>query len=194
MPSPAMIVALIALACSLAGGAYAVVKLRPNSVRSKQIARNAVKSPDIAPNAAKGIDVNEATLGKVPDADKLDGLDSTALVRSFGAHINDTAPDLIFTVPEMEVSIVGDLGAASSNGFRIKNDSNDTVRMSDLEFAQEADLSVPANTTSADQLGGSTGPFVVTAESHPDLLLLFGCVDHGVQYCFGQLMRAPAGG
>ena len=38
---------------------------------------NSVKSKHIAPNAAKGLDIAEATLAQVPDADQLDGMNST---------------------------------------------------------------------------------------------------------------------
>ena len=191
MPSPAMIVALVALASSLAGGAYAQT-LKRNSVRSKQIARNAVKSPDIAPNAAKGVDVNEATLGLVPNADRLDGLDSTALVRSFAGHIAEFDSGVVFSVPELEVAILGDTQGASSNAFRVRNDSGDDVLLNELILHQEALDIVDPNSTSANQ--NEDGPFLLIAKSHPDLALVFGCANAAQLYCFGQLMRAPAGG
>src|SRR4051812_1893681 len=61
-PSPAMVVALIALFVSLTGVGYAVSKLPKNSVKSKQIKDGQVKSVDVADNGLTGTDIDEATL------------------------------------------------------------------------------------------------------------------------------------
>ena len=94
LPSPAMIVACIALAVALSGASYAAIVLPKNSVGTKQLRPNAVKSSKIAPNQVTGDDVNEATLGQVSsaasaanaanaaNADKLDGRDSSAFAPS----------------------------------------------------------------------------------------------------------------
>jgi hypothetical protein len=100
-PSPAMVVACIALSVALGGTSYAAIKLPKNSVGTKQLKKNAVIGPKlkanavtgakVAGNSLTGADVNEATLGAVPsaanatnattaanaaNADTLDGLDS----------------------------------------------------------------------------------------------------------------------
>jgi hypothetical protein len=89
-PSPAMVVACIALAVALSGASYAAIVLPKNSVGTKQLRNNAVKSPKIAPNQVTGDDVNEASLGTVSsavsaanaaNADSLDGLDSSSFAR-----------------------------------------------------------------------------------------------------------------
>jgi hypothetical protein len=49
-PSPAMVVALIALFVALTGVGYAVTELPENSVRSKQIKNGQVRSVDVADN------------------------------------------------------------------------------------------------------------------------------------------------
>jgi hypothetical protein len=92
-PTYANVTATIALVVALSAGAYAA-GLGRNDVKSKNIAPKAVKSGDIASKAVKtkklgndaatGAKVAEATLGLVPDADRLDGLDSTALLRGSG--------------------------------------------------------------------------------------------------------------
>jgi hypothetical protein len=61
-PSPAMVVALIALFVALGGGAYAAVKLPKNSVSSKQIKKGAVKNSDLAANAVTGGKVKAGSL------------------------------------------------------------------------------------------------------------------------------------
>ena len=77
-PSPAMIVALIALFVALGGSGYAALKLPKNSVSTKQIKKNAVTKAKIKKNAVTGAkvkkasltgsDINLAKLGTVPSA------------------------------------------------------------------------------------------------------------------------------
>src|SRR4051812_23559831 len=52
-PSPAMIVALVALFVGLGGGAYAALKLPKNSVGAKQIRKHAVTPSKVAPSTAR---------------------------------------------------------------------------------------------------------------------------------------------
>jgi hypothetical protein len=56
------VVSVIALFVALGGGAYAAVKLKPNQVKSK----------NIAPNAVQGVDANESSFGTVPRASQAD--------------------------------------------------------------------------------------------------------------------------
>ena len=49
-------------------------------VQGSRITDGTLKTEDIADDRVTGADVSEATLAKVPDADKLDGLDSTGLL------------------------------------------------------------------------------------------------------------------
>jgi hypothetical protein len=106
-PSPAMIVASLALFVSLSGVSYGVAtgfidsreikdntirakdlkaesvgtsELKHNDVRGRDIRNSTVTTRDISFDTIKGEDVRESTLGKVPNADKLDGLDSGAFV------------------------------------------------------------------------------------------------------------------
>jgi hypothetical protein len=78
MPSPAMIVAIIALIAALGGSAYAAAKLGKNSVGSRQLKARAVTGKKIANNAVTGAkvsngslsgdDINLNALGTVPSA------------------------------------------------------------------------------------------------------------------------------
>jgi hypothetical protein len=85
LPSPAMVVAIIALVLATAGSTFAVAKsteLPPNSVGSKQlkpkavttgkIANNAVKSNNIVDHSLTGDDINVKALGTVPSAANAD--------------------------------------------------------------------------------------------------------------------------
>src|SRR5262249_23468328 len=76
-PSPAMIVALIALFVALGGSAYA---LKKNSVKTKNIKNNAVKTKKIADGAITTSKF--AGDAKAPDASKLGGIDATGYQQS----------------------------------------------------------------------------------------------------------------
>jgi hypothetical protein len=75
-PSPAMIVALIALVAALSGTAYAALgknsvgtrQLKAKAVTSGKIANNAVTSVKVAKNSLTGADINIGALGTVPSA------------------------------------------------------------------------------------------------------------------------------
>jgi hypothetical protein len=77
-PSPAMIVAIIALIAALGGTSYAAFKLGKNSVGSRQlkakavtgakIANNAVNGAKVANSSLGGDDINLSQLGTVPSA------------------------------------------------------------------------------------------------------------------------------
>ena len=87
IPGPAMAVALVALFMAMGGSAYAGAKLSKNSVTNKTIKNNAVTGKkvkngsitgaDIKADSLTGAQISEATLGKVGDAETVDGIDST---------------------------------------------------------------------------------------------------------------------
>jgi len=185
-PSPAMVVALLALFVALGSGAYAALKLKPNSVKSKNIAPNAVKSPDIAPDAATGADVNEATLAKVPDADKLDGTDSKELPKVFSGSspIDPAAPDsaVMFSVPQLGVTALADNTTASSGGLRIRNDrTSGNVAVSDHNDFDGVSFNLtPGQTSHAGAPGGGgfqnqDMPVTVTSPAVPGVTLTILC-------------------
>lgn len=86
IPSPAMIIAMVALFVAMGGSAYAGAKLSKNSVTTKTIKNSAVTGKkikngsitgaDIKGDSLTGAQVNEGSLGKVGDAETLDGVDS----------------------------------------------------------------------------------------------------------------------
>jgi hypothetical protein len=59
-PSPAMVVALVALVLSMAGTGYAAVSLAPNSVGARQLKRNAVTSTKIKDRSIATRDLSAA--------------------------------------------------------------------------------------------------------------------------------------
>jgi hypothetical protein len=84
-PSPALVVAVIALIVALGGTGYAAVTLPANSVGSKQLKRKAVTTNKIRDNAVtgskvkrntlRGRNINESTLAQVPNARHADAAD-----------------------------------------------------------------------------------------------------------------------
>jgi hypothetical protein len=75
-PSPAMVVAVIALICALTGTAYAALgknsvgsrQLKAKSVTTGKIANNAVNGAKVANGSLTGSDINIGALGTVPSA------------------------------------------------------------------------------------------------------------------------------
>jgi hypothetical protein len=63
-PSPALVIALLALFVALGGTGYAALKLPKNSVSSKQIRKGAVKNSDLAANAVTGPKVKRGSLDR----------------------------------------------------------------------------------------------------------------------------------
>jgi hypothetical protein len=109
-PSPAMVVALIALFVSMGGMSYAVTSIdsadiknnsirspdiknnsirsndiKDNSVRSKDIRRSTIQASDVGNDVLAGGNIRESSLGKVPtatDADTLGGNPASAFASS----------------------------------------------------------------------------------------------------------------
>jgi hypothetical protein len=95
-PSPAMVVALVALVLGAGGTVTAAalitsagirdntigsVDLHDGTIEGRDVDDGALTGADVARNSLTGADVNELSLDKVPNANRLDGLDSTQLVR-----------------------------------------------------------------------------------------------------------------
>jgi hypothetical protein len=68
LPSPAMVVACLALLVALGGTSYAAIKLPANSVGTKQLKRGAVTGVKVKSNTLTGTQINESRLGQVPSA------------------------------------------------------------------------------------------------------------------------------
>lgn len=72
-PSPAMVVALIALFVSLSGVAWAATTLKTDSITSKYLKNGkAVKNVDVVNDTLQGDKIKESTLAQVPSALKAD--------------------------------------------------------------------------------------------------------------------------
>jgi hypothetical protein len=88
-PSPALIVSCVALFAALGGTSYAAVKITGKEIAKRTITGGNVKNRTLGPKKVRldsltGNQINESTLGLVPkasDADTIDGVDSTELMR-----------------------------------------------------------------------------------------------------------------
>jgi hypothetical protein len=100
-PSPALVISLFALFISLGGTTYAIQKLPKRSVGPAQLRVDAVRNRNIKAGAVSrskirlkavtskqvgtdsllGRNILESSLTKVPDSDKVDGLDSSRLLQ-----------------------------------------------------------------------------------------------------------------
>lgn len=80
-PSPAMIIACMALFVALSGSALAA-GLAKNSVTSKQVKNSSLTGSDIKNNSLTGADIKESKLSKVPSASTADSATSAATAGS----------------------------------------------------------------------------------------------------------------
>jgi hypothetical protein len=87
MPSPAMVVACVALIVALGGSAYAA--LSKNSVKSKQIAPKAVKTSELAKAAVKGSKIADRAIS---EAKLLDGAVTSAKIADETISSADLGP------------------------------------------------------------------------------------------------------
>jgi hypothetical protein len=88
-PSPAMVVALIALFVAMGGVGYAAAtigsaQIKNNSVRGKDLKNYSITGKDIKKDGIGGVTVMESRLGTVPTAG---ALNQTAVINSGGATV-----------------------------------------------------------------------------------------------------------
>src|SRR5215210_2280694 len=100
-PSPALVIACLALFVALGGTTYAAVTLPKNSVTAKQIAKNAVGASEIRASAVRSGEVKNGALraqdfaaGELPQGAKGDRGD----IGTDGAPGADGAPDVFARV------------------------------------------------------------------------------------------------
>ena len=165
-PSPAMVVALISLFVALSGVAWAANTIGSgdvidNSLVSADLKNGAaVQSLDVVNDSLTGADVKEATLGKVPNADKLDGLDSSAFaanlwaVAGFGmpTPTNPTGFDL------MRGHGATTAGRISSGVFFVRFNRNITDCGYVASAGDLADSSAPTLLATVEQRNASANP------------------------------------
>ena len=90
-PSPALIIACVALFLSLGGVSYGVAtgfidsrEIKNNTIRTKDIRNGQVTGADVRNNTVQGADINESSLAKVPSATSADSAASAANAATAG--------------------------------------------------------------------------------------------------------------
>jgi len=161
LPSPAMVVACIALAVALGGTSYAAITLPRNSVGTKQLQKNAVvasklSSRSVGPqklqnnavtlravkdNQLTGSKIVESTLGQVPSAKKADSADDAALaggntVKRFATIVGPGGAEA--TVLELN-GLKVTLGCPGGNvSLRANNTSGEAAQVEFRGFGESA--------------------------------------------------------
>jgi hypothetical protein len=110
----------------IADGTLRSADVSDNSLAAGDLAPSSVNTSEVADNSLGGADVLESSLGKVPDADKLDGIDSTGFVQGRGTLLSNrivfvpTEDKVLLTVPGLgQLEAACSTSRAQSNVFFI---------------------------------------------------------------------------
>jgi hypothetical protein len=157
-PSPALLVAIIAIVFAIGGAAYAGSKvgthdLENGAVTAAKLHRKAVTTKKIKRDSVTGAKVKESSLGTVPNANAVGGLPANNLVRVASAAVNHNALATSGTAAQTSIDAprAGFLQIiASGDSFSTVNDAGITCALlldSQLIIASERtiSLSTPAN-------------------------------------------------
>jgi hypothetical protein len=138
LPSPALVISLIALFVALGGTGYAAVKLNGKNIKSKSISGTKLKNRTITAGKVKkdGLDgsvIAESKLGKVPSAGTADSATTATTATSAGT-----------------ASFASSAGNANSTaGLSLRRFSYDTTGGSDVELASLGGLRLSVTCTGA---------------------------------------------
>ncbi|HUJ54928.1 MAG TPA: hypothetical protein VLW49_02955, partial [Gaiellaceae bacterium] len=171
LPSPALVVSLIALFVALGGTTYAATGLARNSVGTKQLKRNAVTRAKIAGNAitsAKvknnsltGADILESSLSKVPSAASAETATTAATATNAnelgGIAASGYQQRVTGTCP-IAIDAIGSTGSVSCENLVFAESVTPLVPLGNTTF-------VNATCPAGDTLVGGGGGFVVPATS-----------------------------
>jgi hypothetical protein len=130
----ANVVATLALFLALGGVSYGALRiksshlvnnsvrtqdLRNNDIRSKDIRNRTIVGRDILTSTVTGLQVRETSLGKVPDADKLDGQESVTFRDHCVAGTFAHAGACFETTPRSAATVSGAARACGVAGRRL---------------------------------------------------------------------------
>ena len=142
-PSPAMIVALIALFAALGGSAYAAKKIgtkeiKANAITTGKIKKNAVTTAKIKNEAVTGVKIKESSLGEVPSAaNAVNATNAANFNRYVVLPITKIAPNntvqLYANGPFVFYGRCNDLGGGKSQAFTFVTTAEASSSMSSYE-------------------------------------------------------------
>ena len=115
-------------------------EIRTGAGGKTELGRDSVGTNEALEETDKGggfttAQIKEETLGKVPDADKLDGLDSSALVRGAGTGNVLTAPDNATSGRILALAGIATLDVASCDDDGAGGDDGVTIRVTNTSGA-----------------------------------------------------------
>jgi hypothetical protein len=171
-PSPAMVVALLALVLAVAGTATAALtgkdKKKVRNVADQEIAKKAgglsVANAANATNAANA--GNASTLG---------GIAAGSFPQVFLGTADSTsirAP--IFSVPQVGVTILSDSSASTSSDFEVRNDNSSASVVIGTTADSTMGTLVTHGNTSLD-ISGTASPVLITVNGKPNTALMVTC-------------------
>ena len=192
-PSPAMVVALLALVVSLSGvgyaaslvgtsdiqnGAVTTPKLHNGAVTKAKLHGNAVNGSKVIDNSITGNDVNESTLDTVPNAQQLQGFEPSDFQRAgavlFGTGTITSNSNLpIFSAPVLKMGLETDGDPDDNSQLAIinNNSSGSLIGTPFTKFGTGSAFAVPANgVMEVGPASGAANDFLdmlVTNAGHP---------------------------
>ena len=111
-PSPAMVVALVALFMALGGSAYALVitgaSIKNGSVTGRDIKNRSLTGNDVKGNRIGGKAIKESSLGTVPSASIADGVTRYAVVTSAGVAARSRGVSSVSRTAEGRYQVIFD--------------------------------------------------------------------------------------
>ena len=136
-PSPALIIACVALFLSLGGVSYGVAtgfidsrEIKNNTIRTKDIRNGQVAGADVRNNTVQGADINESSLAKVPSATSADSAASAANAATAGnaAHATTASSasnaDAVGGVRERAINVRLNGGTPAAAGLQLRRPEN----------------------------------------------------------------------
>jgi hypothetical protein len=196
-PSPAMMVAIIALFVALGGSGYAALsgkdKKKVRGIADQEIAAKAgglaVATAANATNAT-----NATNAGTAANANALGGTAATGFAQSFTGRADsaNSAVDTVFSVDSMGVAIRDAGFATDSSTFKVTNTRQVGGGNVNVDFASNDDVNTPAAvapTNSSVNIPKTGNPAFVTDPAAPGRVLVVWC-QLGVAAkitCFGLL-------
>jgi hypothetical protein len=189
-PSPAMVVALIALVLAAAGTATAALsgkdKKKVRGIADQEIAKAA---PGLSVSSAKSAQSANAaqSAGSAENANSLGGVAAAGYPLLFSGHANDTTQLLpLFSVPQLGVSLLTKNSPATGADVRVRNDSAVQVVVGTTADSTTGTAIAPSGFA---EFNGTATPLLITAHGKPGLALMVTCAEgaDGDMYCFGLL-------
>lgn len=201
-PSPAMIVAMVALFVALGGSAYAAKKIgskeiKANAITTGKIKKNAITTSKIKKEAVTGAKIKESSLGAVPNATHATTADSATTATNWSryytsglkkANVGETVTLLTvgpFTFIGKCTEASGERIATSylttsQAGSNMYSEYGDSYYENNFNPGTEAEVGYPAENSTPYLAFWGSYYTVVTAESADGAYLLEGQANNAV--------------